>query len=192
MSDLYRYNRLSVLSSENDTGIYRCKSRPKLLLLPYQRSLSPSDMSHLLGKSLHLLCKGIGRRAIASGGPKRSLIRHYRVNEGRNSAGSERPSAENVKRESRILSEIARNTVIVIGGVVLVAVYELFIFIKDQASEALNSVARSVKNTKDSIGAEKTKEDLSSGLQQSSSGVFESVQEKAETGKDESKEGGKD
>eukprot|EP01040_Poterioochromonas_malhamensis_P012716 gene12717-13930_t len=173
-------------------------------------------MSHLLGKSLHLLCKGIGRRAIALGGPKRSPIRHYRVNEGRNSAGSERPSAENVKRESRILSEIARNTVIVIGGVVVVAVYELFIFIKDQAGEALNSVARSVKNTQDSIiqkagevvdraredgnsvveggkisptisnGAEESK-----GLQQSS-GVFESVQEKAQTVKDERKEGGKE
>lgn len=164
-----------------------------------------------------MLCKGIGRRAIALGGLKRSLIQRYRVNEGRNSAGSERPRAENGKRESRILSEIGRNTVIVIGGVVVVAVYELFIFIKDQADEALNSVAQSVKNTKDSIiqkageVVDRTREDGNSvveggkisltisngaeetkGLQQSSSDVFESVQEKAETVKDESKEGGKE
>ncbi len=160
-------------------------------------------MSHLLGKSLHVLCKGIGRRAIALGELKRSLIRHYRVNEGRNSTGSERPR-ENVKRESRILSEVARNTVIVIGGVVVVAVYELSIFIKDQASEVLHSITQSVKSAKDSMvqkaeevvkegdgsvieggkipptvsnGAEKTNEDVSSGLHQSSSSVFESAKE---------------
>lgn len=153
-----------------------------------------------------MLCKGIGRRAIALGELKRSLIRHYRVNEGRNSTGSERPR-ENVKRESRILSEVARNTVIVIGGVVVVAVYELFIFIKDQASEVLHSISQSVKSAKDSMvqkaeevvdivkegdgsvieggkipptvsnGAEKTNEDVSSGLHQSSSSVFESAKE---------------
>eukprot|EP01040_Poterioochromonas_malhamensis_P013370 gene13370-14696_t len=126
-------------------------------------------MTHLLGMRLPLLSRDIGRKVMTLG-PHRSFLRSYRVNKG----GYERVAgrtpqvkerAESVKKEPGILSEMARNAIIAVGGpilskvlgggVVVLSVYGLYIYaissIKAQASEALHSVTQSVKNAKDSI-----------------------------------------
>eukprot|EP01040_Poterioochromonas_malhamensis_P018333 gene18333-21375_t len=126
-------------------------------------------MTHLLGMRIPLLSRDIGRKVMTFG-PHRSFLRSYRVNKG----GDERVAgriptvkerAESVKKEPGILSQMARNAIVAVGGpilskvlgggVVVLAVYGLYIYaissIKAQASEALDSVTQSVKSAKDSI-----------------------------------------